>query len=216
MNKLICAAGLGLVMIGRTASVFAADAGDPIFPSDIVNYKARAEFIYENRQRDLDNGLELQADVFMLRIHTDVGQSANLDFDLGAIDPTGGDLEFYGGIGLRMLAYDGESFRLSPYLQAHYAPSFILDEVEYDDAIDGDAGLLFAYKIKLDKDLMIMPYAGPALSIIQLSGDADAGEDNVFGGVVGVSLLMPGQNSFRVEAQIFDQVSFSVAAGLAY
>jgi hypothetical protein len=61
-----------------------------------------------------------------------------------------------------------------------------------------------------------MPYVGPALSVIQLSGDNDAGEDNIFGGVAGISLLMPSQNSLRVEAQVFDQVSFSIAAGLAY
>ncbi len=210
---LVGAVILTAVAVGRVGAM---DAGDPVFPVDTKDYKARAEFIYNNIQRDLDNGLELNADAYMLRIHTDVGEYAYLDFDLGGIDPTGGDLEFYGGVGFRMLAYKGENFRLSPFIQVHYAPSFILDDVEYDSYLDVDGGLLFAYEIKIDDQLSIVPYAGPALSGVNLSGDQDAGEDNIFGAVAGLSLHMPGQNIFRVEGQFFDQVGFSAAVGIAF
>jgi len=195
--------------------VRAADAGDPVFPIDLNN-KARAELLYENRQRELDNGLKLKADVFLLRMHTDVGQHAYLDFDVGMIGPQGGDYEFYGGIGLRFLAYDSAEWRISPYAQIHYAPSLEVKSVEYDDLIDADAGLLVAYKWKPNDQLTVMPYAGPALSIIRLSGDVDADEDQLFGFVTGVSLQMPGLNSFRIEAQFFDQVSISASAGISF
>ncbi|HMP88995.1 MAG TPA: hypothetical protein PJ991_02275 [Kiritimatiellia bacterium] len=198
-----------------TGTLKAADAGDPVFPIDLNN-KARAELLYENRQRDLDNDLRLKADVFALRIHTDVGQYANLDFDIGMISPAGGSDEFYGGIGLRFLAYDSEYWRLSPYAQVHYAPRFRMGGVSYDDLIDADAGLLLACKLKLDQQLTLMPYAGPVLSIVRIGGNDDPREDRVLGGVAGVSLLMPGNNTIRIEAQYFDRVSVSAAAGIAF
>lgn len=208
---------LALMVVNVVApTTRAADAGDPIFPLDLQRL-ARAEFIYEARERDLDSNARFEADVFTLRIHTDVGQYASLDFDVGGMSPSGGDLEFYGGLGLRLLAYDGESLRISPYAQAHYAPSMELKGDSYEDLIDADAGLLFAAKLKPNDQLTIMPYAGPALSILRMSGDGtDPGEDNMLGAVGGVSLLMPGMNTFRIEAQYFDRVSISVAAGIAF
>lgn len=203
--------------------VMAADVGDPIFPADLGD-KARAELIYQNFQRDLDSGAEFQADAYLVRLHTDVGQYAYLDFDLGAIEPDGSDLGFYGGVGLRYLAYDSDQWRISPWFQVHYAPSLDDEGAEYS-MLDGDAGILLAAKLHIDKDLTVMPYAGPALSIIRINGDdplfgetteTDMEEDQVIGAVAGISLQMPGQNSFRVEAQFFDQVSISAAAGIAF
>jgi len=204
------------MMVTGGISAYAADAGDLIFPADIENYKARAEFVYEHRERELDVGTDLSLDAYYLRIHTDLGKTAYLDFDLGGIEPDGGDLEFYGGIGLRFMAYDSELWRVGPFAQVHYAPSFTVEEVEYDDAIDADGGLLVTRKIKLNDQLTLLPYAGPILSIIRLNGDVDADEDQTFGAVTGLSLQMPGQNTFRVEAQFYDDVSISVAAGMIF
>jgi len=216
MKRMTVMVALCGLVAGGGLSSYAADAGDLIFPKDIVNYKARAELIYEHRQRELDVGTDLSLDAYYVRIHTDLGRTAYLDFDLGGIEPEGGDLEFYGGIGLRFLAYDSETWRVGPFAQIHYAPSFTLKDVEYDDAIDADGGLLFTYKVKLNDQLTLMPYAGPILSIIRLSGDEDADEDQTFGAVTGLSLQMPGQNTFRFEAQFFDDVSISVAAGMVF
>jgi len=216
MKKTYKMASIFAVVIGGGISAYAADAGDLIFPTDIENYKARAEFVYENRERDLDVGSTMNLDAYYLRLHTDLGKTAYLDFDLGGIEPDGGDLEFYGGIGLRFMAYDSETWRFGPFAQVHYTPSFTLGSVEYDDAIDADGGLLATYKLKLNDQLTLMPYAGPILSIIRLNGDEDAKEDQTFGGVAGVSLQMPGQNTFRLEAQYYDNVNISVAAGMIF
>ncbi|HMO51118.1 MAG TPA: hypothetical protein PKA21_08340 [Kiritimatiellia bacterium] len=193
----------------------AADAGDPVFPVDMER-KARAELMYENRRRDLDNGETFKADAYTLRIHTDVGQYAYLDFDVGGISPQGGDLEFYGGIGLRYLAYDAETFRISPFAQVHYAPGLKTRTARDFDLVEFDAGILVAGKWRLDDQLTLIPYIGPMVSILRFSSDLDAREDNPVGGVAGLSLLMPGQNTFRFEMQVFDGVSFSVAAGIAF
>lgn len=216
MKKIAGVVSMCAWVFGGGLAVYGADAGDMIFPSDIENYKARAELVYENRQRDLDNGVNMKLDAYYVRIHTDLGKAAYLDFDLGGIEPDGGDLEFYGGIGLRFLAYDSDTWRFGPFAQVHYTPSFTLKSTEYDDALDADAGLLVTYKLKINDQLTLMPYAGPALSIIRLNGDVDAEEDQVFGGVAGISLMMPGQNSFRIEAQYYDDVSISVAAGMVF
>ena len=215
MKTMLKTFAYSLLAVMPATQALAADAGDPIFPID-MNNKARAEFLYENRQRELDNGLKLKADVFALRLHTDVGQYAYLDFDVGMISQSGGDDEFYGGIGLRYLAYDSATWRVSPFAQVHYAPGYRIGLAKYDYLIDADAGLTLAYKWKPNEQLTVIPYAGPILSIIRLSGDDDAREDQVFGGVVGISLHMPGQNSFRFEAQFFDKVSISAAAGIAF
>lgn len=216
MKRVVIALAAFVLLLGTDRSVQGADAGDLIFPSDVDNHRARAELVYENRQRDLDVGGTLKLDAYYVRMHTDLGQNAYLDFDVGGIEPDGGDLEFYGGVGLRFLAYDSDTWRIGPFAQVHYTPSFKLESVDYDDALDADAGLLVTYKVALNDQLTLMPYAGPALSIIRLSGDVDADEDQTFGGVAGISLQMPGQNTFRVEAQYYDDVSISVAAGMVF
>ncbi len=203
----------GLIAAGALSAL--ADAGDPVFPVDLDD-KTRAEIIYNKWNRDLDTGGEIDGDIYMLRLHSDVGQFANLDFDLGGLDLSDGDLSFYGGIGLRYLAYDGDTWRVSPYAQGHYSPNPTVRGADYDDLIEADGGVNFAFKIQLDQDLTLMPYLGPALSIIRLSGDEDVEEDNVLGAVAGASLQMPGHNSIRLELQFYDQVSISAAAGIAF
>ena len=207
---------LAMLCLAVAGGVQAADIGDPVFPVDLGD-KARAELVYENLNRDLDNGAELEADVYMLRIHTDVGQYAYLDFDLGGFDPSGGDLAFYGGVGLRYMAYDSEKARISPFAQIHFAPGVETDADEEFDFIDGDLGLTLAYKLKVDDQLTVTPYIGPVLSIIRVDSDVgDLEEDNIFGGVAGISLNMPGQNTFRVEARVVDGTSISAAAGIVF
>ncbi len=203
-----------LAALAATPLAFGADAGDPIFPKDL-NDKARAEVVYNNIKRDLDTGDQLKADAYFARLHTDVGQTFYLDFDLGAMDPSGGKADFYWGIGLRALAYDGEKLRVSPWVQAHFAHD--LDtRWGSTDYIDGDAGLTFAVKLPVGNDLTILPYAGPIVSILRIDGERDYNEDQTVGGLAGVSLLMPGNNSFRVEGQFYDHVNVSIAAGIAF
>lgn len=211
-----CLASL-LFYTASIGGIYAADAGDPVFPVD-MNRKARAELIYESRERDLDNGIVFDADAYTLRLHTDVGPYAYLDFDLGAISPAGGDAAFYGGVGLRYLAYDSGTCRLMPFVQGHYASDVELDSAEYKDLIDIDAGLLLSGTLVLGDQLAIMPYAGPAFSAVRLSGDGneDAEEDTPVGVIAGVGFKMPGANTFRFEAQYFDHFSFSLAAGIAF
>lgn len=216
MKRILCMIFMVAVLGPMTPPAWSTDAGDPVFPVDLGN-KARAELIYGSQERDLDTGARFKADVFLLRLHTEVAEYSSLDFDLGGISPSGGDFEFYGGVGLRLLAYDGDTYRISPYAQVHYAPTVEIKGASYNDLIHADAGLLFAAKWTLNDQLAIMPYAGPALSILRMSGDgSDPEEDNLFGAVGGVSLHMPGMNTFRIEVQYFDQVSFSVAAGITF
>lgn len=199
------------------------DLGDPVFPMDMDD-KARASLVYESLERDLDGdsgaAATLEADIYLLRIHTDLGEYAYLDFDVGAIDPDGGDLSFYGGVGLRYLAYDGKDWRLSSVAQIHYAPDADAGDSDFD-LIDGDLALLLSRKINIDEQLQVMPYAGPVLSLVRVDGDTggddfDADEDNLLGAAAGISLLMPGGNGLRIEARIFDEVSVSAAATMAF
>jgi hypothetical protein len=204
---------LALTLMGGVAR--AGDAGDPVFPLDL-GYQARAEIVYQLRDRELDNGDAFEADLYTLRLHSDVGEFATLDFDLGGVHADDGDLEFRGGVGLRHLAYDGERMRIAARAQIHYTPGLQLGTVDYDDLIEVEAGISLAAKIRLDDQLTVMPYAGPAVSILRFSGDEDRDEDQTVGAVAGLSFLLPGNNTFRFEAQIFDAVGFAFAAGIAF
>ena len=239
-RRMLAVAVAGFLVCGCRA-IWAADAGDPVFPVDLNN-QARAEIVYENLQRDfemtsgpLDGKDTLKADVFLLRVHTDVGQYAYLDFDAGAMDPSGGDFRFYGGVGLRYLAYDSKAWRLSAFAQGHYVPGA---ETEFNgdgntkakldfNLVEADAGVLATVKIPAGNQLTILPYIGPMLSILRLSGDAKdeatgakddfhANEDSIFGGVLGVSLLLPGNHTIRLEGRYTDAFSVSAAAGIAF
>lgn len=216
----------------------AADSGDLIYPRD-VGVKARAELGYENLRRDVEITSEpgdpvetFDADVFFLRMQTDVGPEARMDFDVGLMD-SGRSLRWFGGVGLRFLAYRHQDFRVGTFAQVRYAPGLKgrIDlpgqgrtEVDHD-LIEADAGILFGYLFKLGDQLTITPYAGPVLSIVRLDGDyrAEGGkmnfrarEDNLFGGAAGLALHLPGMNSIRFEGRYFDEWSVSVAAAITF
>lgn len=211
--SLICLAGLAMA-----APVWAEDVGDPVFPVDLKD-KSRFELIYGNEKRDMDfDGViaEFEADTYVLRMHTDVGQYAYLDFDVGYMDPSDGSGAFYGGVGLRYLVYDAEKYRMAANLQGHYAPSLDFDGADADYwSVDG--GVTLAGKIKIDDQLTILPYVGPIVSTVNLDGDdVDASEDNILGAVAGLSLELREMNTIRVEVRYVDSASISAAAGIAF
>ena len=211
---------LSVCMVAGGLAVRAADVGDPIFPVD-MNDKARAELIYEHLRHDMDNKgpgdavQKLNADTYTARLHTDVGKQAYLDFDLGGMNPSGGDFGFYGGVGLRMLMLDEPSWRMSGVLQGHYAPSLSGKVGGTKNAgyhlWDADAALLLSGKLPIDQQMIIVPYAGPAMSLIRLDGHDSADhsikvsedEKSPIGAVVGVALRLPANNSFRIEGRYF-------------
>lgn len=231
MKKLVL---VGLGILGGAAGACAADAGDPVFPKDLGN-KARIEFVYDflSRESDVDVGAnptreeKLEADIFLLRIHTDVEKSAFLDFDIGAMEPRGGDFGFYGGLGLRLLVLDQPSWRISAEGQGHYAPDLSGEvggvESEFD-FWNADAALLLSGKFGVQDQLRIMPYLGPMLGVQRLDGESTTGseedvsaeEKDILGGVAGLSLLLPGNNSIRLEGRYFGNFEGSVAAGIAF
>ncbi len=217
----------------------AADSGDLIYPRD-VGVKARAELGYESLRRDVKITSEdgdpvetFDADVFFLRMQTGVGPDARMDFDVGLMD-SGRSLRWFGGVGLRFLAYRHEDFRVGTFAQVRYAPDLkgrmdlpAGDRTPVDhDLIEADAGILFGYLLRLGDQLTITPYAGPVLSIVRLDGDFrnpegakedfKAREDNLFGGAAGLALQLPGQNSIRFEGRYFDEWSMSVAAAITF
>ncbi len=222
----------------------AGGVGDLVVPGDHP-HKFRAEIGYDNVQRDVKITSErpelkskLDADAFFLRLQTDLGHFARLDFDVGALSAAGGDYRFMAGAGLRYQAFDTDNWRGGAFAQVRYTPGTtdrvdlpardIVDaKVDYD-LIEGDAGFLVGYKLKLTDDFTVMPYAGPILSIVRLSsGDfkdpatGDKGsfrgkEDHIVGGAAGVSLLFPGQNGIRFETRYVDDVSVTVAASMVF
>lgn len=231
--KMAYLAGVGA--LGFVLAAGAADVGDPIFPKD-MNRKARAEVIYDRISRDMDVDIgsnpaakdKYEADVFMLRIHTDVEQNAYLDFDVGAIDPSGGGSgAFYGGVGLRLLVLDEARWRISGEVQGHYAPGLSgeVRGVESDyDVWNVDGALLLSGKFVVLNQLRLVPYAGPVLSAQRVDGDSTTGSDeavsadeaDLFGAVAGLSLLLPGNNSIRLEGRYFGDFEASVGAGIAF
>jgi hypothetical protein len=204
--------------LAMAAPAFAEDVGDPVFPIDLKD-KSRFELIYGNEVRDLDfDGViaEFEADTYFLRAHTDVGQYAYLDFDVGYMDPSEGSGAFYGGVGMRYLVYDAEKYRMAANVQGHYAPALDFDGTDVDYwSVDG--GVTIAGKLKIDEQLTILPYVGPILSTVNLDGgDVDASEDNIFGAVAGLSLELREMNTIRVEVRYIDSASISAAAGVAF
>ena len=212
MNRLLACC---LIASALTTAARAADVGLPVFPADLKGQN-EWELSYQNLQRDLDNGGTLEADTYLLRLHTDLGQTAFLDIDLGAIDADGA--AFYGGVGLRYLAYNGPTLRLSPFAQLHYGAGIEGDDDTGEfDLLQGDLGLLVAGRIPLAECLELEPYAGPLLSIVRVDADAgNADEDNLVGAVAGLALLMPDGNSVRIEAQFFDEVSISAGFSIVF
>jgi hypothetical protein len=218
-----------------------ADIGSTTLPKDHFN-KAHAEIIYESIDRDLDSdggplsiGGTLEADALYLRLHTAVGQVATLDFDIGGLDSQGADATIYGGVGVRFLVYDAPSWRIGSHLQVHYAPGIeanryghgvVVSQESLDyDLLEVDGGVSLIGRIKLADDLILMPYAGPVFSILRVDGDVEADgakasfdteEDSALGLAAGVALQLPEGNTLRVEARLFDGVSFSAAAGIVF
>lgn len=212
-----------LVILGCTTLARAADVGATTLPKDHFN-KAHAEIIYESVDRDLDNDSSLEADALYLRLHTAVGQTATLDFDIGGLDAQDADATLYGGLGLRYLVYDAPAWRIGAHLQVHYAPDIETD-LEKSDLLEVDGGISLLGRIRLADDLVLMPYIGPVFSIVRIDGDAEVGdgkesfdleEDSPIGVAAGLALQLPEGNTLRVEARAFDGVSFSAAAGIAF
>ncbi len=228
----ICMAG----MIFAGMSVRANDAGDLVFQADYP-HKVRAELLYENVQRDLQvtsptrvKG-DLDADVFSVRLHTDLGHLARLDFDLGAMSAGSGSHKPVGGVGLRFLAFDHDAWRGGAFGQVRYARDLTdrldlrdgRERVKYD-LVEADAGFLVNYRLRVADQFRIVPYAGPVASIIRLSGDVrgpDGGsfradEDRVLGVAVGLGFEFQGMNGIRFETRYFDDFSVSVAASFVF
>lgn len=210
----------------------AANVGDQIFPKDLKG-KARSGVVYDNVRREVDvtSGAgtldKVEYDAVYLRVNTDVGEVASLDFDLGGADPSGGDFTYYVGLGLRLLAYDSDQMRLTMMAQIHYTPLETKEAgVKYDyDLIEGEAGLFIAGKRKIEKQLTLMPYVGPVFSIVRLDGDAgggatksgfDAEENTKIGVAAGASVLLSEQHSMQAEVRYFDDFNFSLGIAIAF
>jgi opacity protein-like surface antigen len=222
-------------LLGGVLCARAADVGDQIFPVDL-NDMSRAEVIYEHQDRDTnlkigDGGSQkqtLNANLFMARLHTDVGENASLDFDVGGVDPSGGDFGFYGGLGIRMLAYDADVLRVSAEAQGHIAPSLsgTVGGVQSDyHEWNADAGVMVGAKLPLADNVKFMPYVGPTLSLDRLDGHTTTGSDEKIhatekspvGGAAGIALLMPGNSSFRIEGRYYGGTpEISIGAGIAF
>lgn len=227
-----------LILIAGAAvaltTVHAADIGAPLAPRDQPN-KSHWELIYDDFSRELDTAGRAdtwEGNALFVRFHTEVGATSALDFDAGLLDADGADGAFYGGLGLRLLVHDSEAWRIGAHVQVHYAPGVEAEETvggekfQRDlDVLEVDASLTAAAKIRLADGLLLLPYAGPAFSSLDLEGDLkgpglsesiDAGEENSVGAVAGLALVMADGNTLRAEARVFDEVSFSIAAGIAF
>jgi len=214
--------------------VMAADAGDPIFPMELRE-KSRMSVVYESINRGLevttgpDATRTIKADTLYLRVHNEIGQTASVDVDIGAINPKGGDYDYYVGAGLRMLVIDTDPMRISVFAQLHYSPIEIKSggtKTDFD-YFEGDGGVIFALKVPVDNQVVFMPYLGPVISIVRLDGDVrdtltgvksdyDAEEKNLLGIAGGLSLKLKENHTIRAEIRYFDQVNFSVAAAVAF
>lgn len=234
MKRLVLFCCVGFLCAGFPAR--ANDAGDLVFAMDYP-HKARAELMYENMQRDISittpAGFKdsLDADVFALRVHTDLGRAARLDFDIGAMSAGSGSHKLMGGVGLRFLAFEHEAWRGGAFGQVRYAPN-LTDRVDLGagdervkyDLVEADAGFLVAYRLRLADQFNVVPYAGPVVSIVRLSGDVreeDGGrfraeEDQILGAALGLGLEFQGMNGIRFETRYFDDFSVSVAATFVF
>lgn len=234
MRKIMTVMSAGLLLAGLSAH--ANDAGDLVFPADYP-HKVRAELLYENLQRGIKVtapdrlDVDLDADVFAVRLHTDIGRVARMDFDVGAMSAGSGSHKLMGGVGLRFLAFEHEAWRGGAFGQVRYAPDLndTVDlgagrtRVEYD-LVEADAGFLVAYRLRIADQFNVSPYAGPVVSIVRLSGDArdaeggrfKADEDQLLGAALGVGLEFMGGNGLRFETRYFDDISVSVAASFVF
>ena len=238
MNKFLLVA----VLAGCWATIVAraSDAGDLVFPADYAD-RIRWEVGYESLHRDIQITSEspevqtgLDADVFVLRLQTGIVPNARLDFELGVMDPNTGNYSGLGGVGLRYLAFDHGPWRAGMFGQIRYVADVDIpqalpgaDTAEANcDWVEANVGALASYRFRLADQFALIPYAGPLFSLLRLTGDVqDAGgedsdfrakENRFFGAAIGLGLEALGVNGIRAEMQIFDDVSFSVAAAFVY
>ncbi len=218
----------------------AMDAGDLVFPSDYTD-RIRWEVGYERLSRDIDITSEspevestLHADVFALRLHTGFIPNTRLDFEVGGMDPDMGDYSLLGGVGLRYMAFDHGPWRVGMFGLVRYVANVTTPEnlrgVGVVDAeynwLEANVGALAAYRIRVADQFALTPYAGPLFSLLRLTGDVRgsgrentdfrAKENRFFGAAIGLGLEAQGVNGIRVEMQVFDDVSFSVAAAFVF
>jgi hypothetical protein len=233
MSRMTCAVlfVLALVMLASTAAL-AANVGDQILPLDLKG-KSRYAVVYDNADRNVDitSGpaalSKVDYDALYLRIHTDVGEIASLDLDAGGLNPSGGDVTYYVGAGFRLLVFDADAARLTAMAQVHYAP--IDADKDREDAsydfVEIETGAFVSRKIKVEKQLTLMPYIGPVVSVVKLDGDAkvagvsqdfDAEEDTLIGVAAGLTAHLRDQHSMQVEVRYFDELSFSIGVAVAF
>ena len=218
----------------------AGDLGDLVFPSDFTQQR-RAELIYENLHRNLTLTSEnperhsaIRGDALLVRYHLPIHHDASLSVDLGAQDSNNGDFDLIGGIGARYLAYDRARLRVGTFGQLRYAPKIssrltLADigraEVEHD-FLEAEVGALASFRFRVADYAAIVPYAGPFLSILRLSGevqDTDRPDDDfrakerwLVGLAAGVSFEFHGVNGIRFEMRMLDNLNLSVAAAMVF
>ena len=222
------------------AASWAFDSGDLVFPIDFTD-RVRWEAGYENLQRDLHITSEsprldssINADVYSVRLQTGMVPNARLDFQVGGVDTGAGDITLMGGAGLRYLAFDHGPWRVGAFAQAFLLPDAqdrqdlagAKDVKVTFDWIEVDAGALASYRFRLADQFALVPYAGPLLSLMRMSGelegsdrdgqDYDAKENQFLGAALGLCLEAQGVNGIRFELRMFDDVSVSIAAAFVF
>ena len=229
-----------LIGCGSPLATRANDAGDLVFPTDFTDY-TRWEVRYENIHRDIEITSEtpraddrLNADVLALKANLGWIPNVRLDLELGAMQTDGGSPGLLGGAGLRYLAFDHGPWRVGGFGQVQYVAN-VSDsqdlagvgrvDVEYN-LLEVDIGALASYRFRVADQFALVPYAGPLVSIMRMSGDIqestrdgesfEAKENQFFGAAAGLSLESQGVNGIRLEMRVFDAVSISLAAAYVF
>ncbi len=238
MKRFLIAAALAAFATSPAAR--AGDSGDLVFPADHAQ-RARTELVYEHTHRNISIDSETpgrnssaKADAVLLRIQTRLIPDARLDFDVGALGPSGGSYDFVGGVGLRYQAFDHGPWRVGAFGQVRYAPNVSsritlndVGNVRVDhDWLEADVGLLTAYRYRIADHTALVPYAGPVFSILRMSGDIDgstrdgarfqAEERWMLGIAAGLGLEFHGVNGIRLEMRVLDHFNFSVGAAMTF
>lgn len=219
---------MALIGLLVASAAWAANMGDQLFPFDLKD-KARSGVVYENVARDIEVTSDsaklkkVEYDALYLRINTDIGDSAYLDFDVGGADVSGGDTTYYVGAGLRLLAFDSQHARATATVQLHYLPmEFKRHGVSYDaDFVEVEGGMFLGLKSQIAGQMQVIPYVGPVVSVVRLDGDAagadfDAEEENLLGVAAGVSLHLREQHGVQAELRYFGSLSFSLGVSVAF
>ena len=193
MKKVLWIAAL----VGCCAPLMASanDAGDLVFPSDFTDY-TRWEVRYENLHRDIQITSEspraddrLNADVLALKVSANWIPNVRLDFEVGGMQTDSGSPGLLGGAGLRYLAFDHGPWRVGAFGQLQYVANVsdnydLVDvgsvDVEYN-LLEVGIGALASYRFRVADQFAVVPYAGPLVSLMRMSGDIQestrSGED---------------------------------------